>query len=297
MTEESFSSASHLSVAMATTQADDVQTTVGNIISSGSSRSDAMYFQSAVIVIGVVGTAANALILYAMIASKQHKKQLLIFHQNVFDLCSCVLLVITYAVKLCNVYLTGVLGYWMCMLIVGSNLLWCSINGSVINLMSVTIERYLKVVHPNLAKKLLRKWVIHSAVAFAWIGSIIYIMALVFSTSAVVNGVCYSMLIWKNRVAEVVHTIWNVLSFYVLVVFIFVFCYGRILVVIRRQASVMAGHNGPGSSTAAQTQWIKYYRSDPVDRVLPLRPSGSSATAQTQSLWSWIKYYRSDPVT
>ena len=29
------------------------------------------------------------------------------------------------------------------------------------------------------------------------------------------------------------------------VVFVFVFCYGRILVVIRRQASVMAGHSRP----------------------------------------------------
>jgi len=32
-----------------------------------------------------VGAAANALILYAMIASNQHKKQLLIFNQNIFD--------------------------------------------------------------------------------------------------------------------------------------------------------------------------------------------------------------------
>jgi len=254
---------------MATTQADEVQTTVGNIISSSSSRRDAVYFQSAVVFIGVVGTAANALILYAMIASKQHKKQLLIFHQNVFDLCSCVLLVITYAVKLFDIPLVGRSGYWLCMILVNDNLLWCSTNGSVINLMSVTIERYLKVVHPAVAKKLLRKWVIYSAMVFAWISSVVYIMALMLSTSAVIDGFCYAMAIWKSRVAEVVHAVWNVLSFYVLVVFIFVICYWRILVVIRRQASIMAGHSGPGSSTTAETQWI--------------RPRGSSTTAQTQS--------------
>jgi len=32
--------------------------------------------QLAVIVVGVVGTAGNVLILYAMVASKQHKKHL-----------------------------------------------------------------------------------------------------------------------------------------------------------------------------------------------------------------------------
>jgi len=50
------------------------------------------YFQFPVVIIGVVGVAANALILYAMIASDQHKKQLLIFNQNIFDLCSWLLL-------------------------------------------------------------------------------------------------------------------------------------------------------------------------------------------------------------
>ena len=32
-----------------------------------------------------VGTAANALVLYALVASKQHKKNVLIVHQNALD--------------------------------------------------------------------------------------------------------------------------------------------------------------------------------------------------------------------
>jgi len=38
-----------------------------------------------------------------------------------------------------------------------------------------------------------------------------------------------------------------------IVICVFVFCYGKILVVICRQARVVAGHSGPGSSTS-QTQ-------------------------------------------
>jgi len=217
--------------------------------------SSLFYFKCAVLqFIGVVGAAANALVLYAMIASKQHKKQLLIFNQNVFHLCSCLLLVVTNTLNLFNIRLTGTFGYLLCMIILSESLLWASINASQINLLSITVERYLKVVHPALGMKLLHKWVEFSAVAFAWVSGIAYNMALVFETSVVVDGVCYGHMIWKSRAAAIAHGIWNFVSFFVVVIFIFVFCYWRILVVIRRQARVMAAHSGPGSSTTHQTQ-------------------------------------------
>jgi len=156
-----------------TSQADDSQTTFGITTAPSLSRGADAIFKCAVIVIGIVGASANALVLYAMIVSKQHKKQLLIFNQNVFDLCSCVFLVTIYVLKLCDIYLLGTLGYWLCMLLLSEGVLWTSVNGSVINLLSIAVERYLKVVHPAISKKLLRKWVICSALAFAWIGSII----------------------------------------------------------------------------------------------------------------------------
>jgi len=35
-------------------------------------------------------------------------------------------------------------------------------NGSIVNLASITVERYLKVVHPAWSKKGLRRWVIYA---------------------------------------------------------------------------------------------------------------------------------------
>ena len=250
MPEDSYSAAS----AELTTAGDDIQTTGGNTVTS-SSRGAGFYFQYAVVVIGIIGSVANALILYAMIASKVHRKQLLIFNQNAFDLCSSLLLVIIYTVKLCSIRLTGMLGYWLCIMIHSDSILWSSMNGSTINLMSITLERYIKVVHPRWSKKLLRKWVRCSAAAFAWTAGTVYNMALVFPTSTVVDGVCYGYLMWKSETAALVHGIWNYVSFFVLVIFIFVYCYGKILVVIRRQSRVMAGHSGQAaSSTCQQTQ-------------------------------------------
>jgi len=244
----------HSSVAMTTETVDDViQTTSASVMISSSSRGILFYFRCAVIVIGVVGTVANALILYAMVASKQHKKHILIFNQNIIDLFSCLSLVITYAVKFGNFYLTGLIGYWLCMLIISDNILWCVILASKANLVFVTIERYLKVVHSAWSKQKLHNWMIYLAVAFSWISGFLHINALYFFTSDVVDGVCYAAVIWKSQVAQLAYGIFILLFFSVCILIIFVFCYWHILVVIRRQARVVAGHGTAGPSTS-QTQ-------------------------------------------
>jgi len=244
MTEES-PATSHLPVAMTTTEVDEMHGTE-NTTTSSVSRSSGFYFQYAVIAIGIVGTAANALILYALVASKQHKKHVLIVNQNVFDLFSSIFLVITYAMEICNIPLIGLLGYWVCMIILSDFLIWCGIIGSVINLAIITIERYLKVVHPFWSKKKLHRWVIYSAMAFAWIAAITKNAGVVFPTSALIDGVCYVAVNWESKTAKLIHLFWHVVSFYVIILLIFIFCYWRILIVIRRQAKVMAAH---GSST------------------------------------------------
>ena len=78
------SSSEHLSVVMTTKTADDVtQTTADDAaMTSLLPRGIRFYFQCAVPVIGVVGVAANALILYALVASKQQQKRVMIFNLN-----------------------------------------------------------------------------------------------------------------------------------------------------------------------------------------------------------------------
>jgi len=250
MTEEISTS---LDLSVAATATDMTQTAESGTMTSSSSRDIQLYFECAVVVIGVVGTATNALILYALVASKQHKKHVLIVNQNALDLFGSFFLTITYSLKLCNIYLTGSTGYWLCTLLISESLSWSGIGGSIINLAIISVERYLKIVRRNWSQKNLRKWMIYSAAAFAWIGSIIYNLALVLQTTRVIDGACYPYAFWKNKAANVAHSIWSFLSFYVIILLIFIFCYWRILTVIRHQASVMAGHSTSGGSSTAQT--------------------------------------------
>ena len=253
MTEET-STISYLSVAMTTEEVDKMQTTDGNSETSSVSNNREFYFQCAVIFIGVVGTAGNALILYALVVSKQHKKHMLIVNQNVLDLFSSFFLVIVYAVKLCNLRLTGTSGYWLCITLLSGNLIWWGTNGSIVNLAAITVDRYLKVVHHTWSKIYLRPWVIYSAMAFAWFVGIVHNTISIAMTSAVIDGVCYTYVIFDSDYQLFVLGIWYFGSFYVIILVIFIFCYWRILVVICRQAKVMASHDTSPGPSAAQTQ-------------------------------------------
>ena len=237
------------------------QTATGSSVTSSTSRGVDFYFQCAVVVIGVVGTAANALILYAMVASGEHKKHVLIFNQNALDFASCFFLVVTYAVKLCNIHLTGTSGYWLCKIILSECFIWIPVIGSTINLAVITIERYLKIVHSAWSKKRLRNWMMYMASAFAWLGGTVESSAVTIPTTGVLDGVCYAGYFWENEAAIVAYGIWSFSSHEVIIVAIFVFCYWRILVVIRRQAKVMASHDdaevGPSTSHAHLSNQIQ----------------------------------------
>jgi len=141
MSDDSATTA-HLSVAMTTT------TQVTSLSSSGTE----FYFQCAVVLIGALGTGANGIILYALIASQQHKKHALIVSQNALDCLGCLGLVVTYSLKLSNLQLAGPAGYWVCTLVLSEALCSSAISASIINLAAVTVERYLRVVHAAWSK-------------------------------------------------------------------------------------------------------------------------------------------------
>jgi len=89
----------------------------GSGMTSSSSRDASFYFQCVAVIVGFIGAAANGLVLYALVASKQHKKHALIFNQNVLDFASCLFMFLSYSAKLGNIHLNGSRGYWLCLML------------------------------------------------------------------------------------------------------------------------------------------------------------------------------------
>ena len=93
----------------------------------------------------------------------------------------------------------------------------------------------------------------NSAMAFAWFMGTVSNIPFALETSGVIDGVCYTWVLYKSNVDRIGSMVYYIMAFYVIILFIFIFCYGRILVAIRRQARVMASHGATRSSTC-QTQ-------------------------------------------
>ena len=231
-----------------------INQTTGSSMTSSMPRGARFYFQCAVVVMGLVGAALNGLILYALVASKQHQEQVLIFNQNLLDFVTCFFLFAKNMISLFGVDLRGTRGYWLCVIVFSEGLVFGPFFGSLINLAAITIERYLKVVHHVWAKKKLRTWMIYSVIPFAWIGGNAVAWGWTIPTTDVIGGVCYTLVLWKSRSARMAFSISYILTFYVGLFLTFIFCYWRILMVIRRQARVMASHGTHGGSSAAETQ-------------------------------------------
>jgi hypothetical protein len=181
---------------------------------------------------------------------KKKMMNVLLINQVSIDFFSCVILLITYAVKLQNIYLTGTFGYWLCVILTGEMLLWFGLNSSMINLAVITVERYIKIVHHVWHKNYFRPWMAYSACAFSWASGSVMNLFLYLFTSDIEDGQCLAVVIWKKKSDNIIYGIWYYLYYFQLPLILFIFCYGRILLVIRRQNRIFhAQHHQQGESS------------------------------------------------
>ena len=120
--------------------------------------------------------------------------------------------------------------------------------------MTVTIERYLKVVHPFWSRKYLKRWMILAAMVFAWVAGILFMVPVAFVTTIVDDGICLGFFVWESPTVMMTVLVWGLLMDFVIPVVVFVYCYARIVVVMKRQMRVMAAHNVEGSSQMNASQ-------------------------------------------
>ena len=220
------------------------------------------YMNVALIFTGIVGSATNALVLYALIVhyiqeSKKRSVYLLIINQNLLDLCCCVFCVLCVSIKLSNIYLTDALGHILCILFINENLAITFMNTSIVNLVCLTVERYLKVVYPFWSKKYLKRWVIYALIIFSWIGGIISFLPFGIVTTYVAEGTCMVFQLYFDTpgIKRGFGT-YNLVSFFIIPIVIFFYCYAHIVVAMTKQMRVMAGHNLEASShTASHSQY------------------------------------------
>jgi 7 transmembrane receptor (rhodopsin family) len=199
-----------------------------------------------VIVIGLIGLHANMLVLYALCVTeriKKHVVNVLFINQMSIDLFSCVCLVVIYSCKLANLYLSGSVGYWLCIFISSEAFIYIGLLASSFNLAAIAVERCIKIAYPFWHKKHVSSSIGYAAVIFVWLAAILSAWAPTIPTTIVEGGECFALARWDRPTASFAFGVEFFVGNFAIVLLIFVLCYGQILITVRMQARVLAVHH------------------------------------------------------
>ena len=131
-----------------------------------------MVLYVATVVISVVGSLANAYVLLALVLSKNSRASnvnVFITHQTVLDLTSCAFLFLSLVIRLDYAEASSSLARFVCWMFGAHAGTTTAGNASVCGLMIITIERYVKIVHPVAYRNHYRPWMTRAGVVIPWI--------------------------------------------------------------------------------------------------------------------------------
>ena len=197
-------------------------------------------FEYCAISIGIIGTLANGIVFAIFILSQKKKAKLatsseFILNQLALDLFSCVSLILVYGWKILNSQLERNWDSVTCFLFGTETILWAGVTGSTLNLVFITAERYLKIVHNSFHQQHYRKWMTHSLVSFAWIGGT-SIFPPNFVSFKITSRVCIAWNRWPHEYDGLLYSCYLLTIQYALPMCVFIFCYWRILAKVRKSA-------------------------------------------------------------
>lgn len=225
-----------------------------------------IFFEVSVIIIGVLGSAANGLVFAVLLRARQsiHRPTyLLILNQLVLDLFSSVVVFASYVVKLSEVTFEGRLGSVLCTLLDSEMILWIGLDGSTTNLVCITLERYAKVIHPIVHRKHFRLWMVRAGIAIAWSTGVLYSVPVTSVTTMVVNKQCLTYAFWHSRKTRVAYGVYYFCLDFVFPLLIFTVCYSRIVRAIHRRMKVLPGLP-VGTSSLRSTIQANLWRSQTI---------------------------------
>ena len=208
-----------------------------------------------VILMGCIGTLANGLVVHVLSRSDQQKKSVHIFiiNQLALDLFSSVAVILTYIWKLADVRLYGTLNFVLCLIIGSEDVLWIGLNGSIINMTFMTIERYIKIVFPIFHRNHYNKWITYFLMALAWATGFLMNFPAVYTTTDFSNGNCLAYTIYPSVEFGVFVGMYFLFFEYIIPILTFLICYGHIIVVIRRSGKQLSQHQNGDNTVQSKT--------------------------------------------
>ena len=204
------------------------------------------------IAIGLVGVLGNGMAIVIIAASRVMRTNLtnlFIVNQSAIDLLGSIFIMALSNIRYDSPSYPGIAGEIYCRLWISKTLMWSNFMSSTYNLVALTVERYLKIVHPIKHKVSFRTRQAGKVIIAVWLIGPLTNFPFDIPASPSVDGVCRTYALWPNSAVQKLAGIIFAVIKYFIPLFTMVFCYGRMFRVIRskvgpaQQSSERLGHN------------------------------------------------------
>ena len=186
------------------------------------------------IAIGMTGVSGNLLVVVVILKYKKLFQQvkLNVINQSFIDCFVSVMLIQTAIVRNTGLALYDSL---FCKLVTSQLLLWALMTSSTLNLMAISIERYLAIVHPVWYKVRFSKTKANACVAFTWLFGLLYQSAYIIPTSGILRGRCMLVFFWPSRLLAAAFGLVQIIITLILPIVVHSMCYLSIVKFLRKR--------------------------------------------------------------
>ena len=199
-------------------------------------------FQLAIGVTGVVIVVLKYKKLFYQVKSNS-------INQSVIDCCVSVMLIQTVIARNTGIPQALRDDSLYCKLVTSQLLLWALVNSSTFNLMAISIERYVAIVHPVSYKVRFSKTKANAVVAFTWLFGILYTSAYIIPTSGLFRGRCMVVFFWPSQLLTAAFVLLQMFVTLILPIVVHSVSYSCIVKVLRHHKIKIAPRDVASNTT------------------------------------------------
>ena len=247
-----------------------------------------MYMTVFKLVIGMTGILGNLLVIVVILRYKKLFQQVKsnVINQSFIDCLVSVVLIQTAFVRRTTVPYALQTSVLFCKLVLSQVLMWGLMSSSTLNLMAISIERYLAIVHPVWYKVRFSKTQANVLVALTWVIGIFIQFAYIIPTTDLLRGRCLIVFFWPSRLLAAAVGLLQIFISVVLPFVVHSVCYFNIVKVLRkRNIKIDASRNKTNTCVNTEQQMtLSNVVEAPSTSILktgspvkPTQPTSSSA--------------------
>ena len=187
--------------------------------------------------IGMTGILGNLLVIIVILRNKKLFQQVKsnVINQSFIDCLVSVVFIQTVIIRRTTVPYVLQTSVLFCKLVLSQVLMWGFMTSSTLNLMSISIERYLAIVHPVTYQVRFSQTKANALVALTWVLGICIQGAYIIPTTGLLRDRCLVVFFWPSRLHAAAVGLLQICISVVLPIVVHSVCYFNIVKVLRNR--------------------------------------------------------------